>query len=68
MRSKIERSRKNIKGGDKKVRARSGMLERDQRGALQDKPARSVELTDDEKLLVRDLHLLTMKPCCMQPM
>ncbi len=27
-----------------------------------DKPARSVELSDEEKLLIRDLHLLTMKP------
>ena len=27
-----------------------------------DKPARSMELTDDELLIVRDLHLLTLKP------
>ncbi len=27
-----------------------------------DKPARNVELSDEEKLLIRDLHLLTMKP------
>ena len=59
---KIERSRKNIKGGDKKVVAEVECLERIKEALYNDKPARSLELTDDEKLIVRDLHLLTMKP------
>lgn len=59
---RIERSRKNMKGGDKKYAAEVECLERIKEALYADKPARSVELNDEEKLLIRDLHLLTMKP------
>jgi len=59
---RIERARKNLKGGDKKVAQEVEVLERLKESLFNDKPARSMELTDDEKVLVRDLHLLTMKP------
>ena len=59
---KLERSRKNIKGGDKKVVAEVELLERLKETLYNDKPARSMEMTDEERLLVRDLHLITMKP------
>jgi GTP-binding protein YchF len=59
---KIERSRKNLKGGDKKVAEEVACLERVKEILYADKPARSIELTDEEALIVRDLHLLTMKP------
>lgn len=59
---KIDRSRKNMKGGDKKVAAEVECLEKLKEVLYQDKPARNIELSDDEKLLIRDLHLLTMKP------
>jgi len=59
---RIERSRKNLKSGDKKVAQEVELLERLKEALYNDMPARSVELTDDEKLLIRDLHLLTMKP------
>jgi ribosome-binding ATPase len=59
---RIERSRKNMKGGDKKYAAEVDCLERIKDALYADKPARSVELNDDEKLLIRDMHLLTMKP------
>ncbi|MUT65108.1 redox-regulated ATPase YchF [Paenibacillus sp. NEAU-GSW1] len=59
---KIERSRKNLKGGDKKIAQEVEVLERVKEALYNDKPARSLELSDDEKLLLRDLHLLTMKP------
>ncbi|MBH5320539.1 redox-regulated ATPase YchF [Paenibacillus sp. GSMTC-2017] len=59
---KIERSRKNLKGGDKKVAQEVELLERIKESLYNDMPVRSMELTEDEKLLVRDLHLLTMKP------
>ncbi|HEY0828254.1 MAG TPA: redox-regulated ATPase YchF [Bacilli bacterium] len=59
---KIERSRKNLKGGDKKVAVEVECLERIKEALYLDKPARSVELNEEERLLVRDLHLLTMKP------
>ncbi|UJF33293.1 redox-regulated ATPase YchF [Paenibacillus hexagrammi] len=59
---KLERSRKNLKGGDKKVAAEVEVLERIKETLYEDKPARSMDLSDDDKLIVRDLHLLTMKP------
>jgi ribosome-binding ATPase len=59
---KIERSRKNLKGGDRKVVAEVECLERIKEALYADKPARSLDLSDEEKLIVRDLHLLTMKP------
>ncbi|TYP75623.1 redox-regulated ATPase YchF [Paenibacillus methanolicus] len=59
---RIERSRKNLKGGDKKYAQEVEVLERIKEALYNDQPARSVELTDDEKQLVRELHLLTMKP------
>ncbi|WP_123042324.1 redox-regulated ATPase YchF [Cohnella candidum] len=59
---RIERSRKNMKGGDKKYAQEVEVLERIHQALLAEKPARSVELTDEEKQIVRDLHLLTIKP------
>ncbi|CAM3458277.1 redox-regulated ATPase YchF [Marinicrinis lubricantis] len=59
---RIDRSRKNMKGGDKKYAQEVECLEKVKATLYEDKPARSLDLTDDEKLLIRDLHLLTMKP------
>lgn len=59
---RIDRSRKNMKSGDKKYAQEVETLERIKETLYADKPARSLELSDEEKLLVRDLHLLTMKP------
>ncbi|WEK53991.1 MAG: redox-regulated ATPase YchF [Candidatus Cohnella colombiensis] len=59
---KMDRSRKGLKGGDKKIAQELEVLERLHEALHAEKPARSVELTAEEKLLVRDLHLLTMKP------
>jgi GTP-binding protein YchF len=59
---RIDRSRKNIKGGDKKYALEVDCLERIKDALYDDKPARSLELSEDEVLIVRDLHLLTMKP------
>lgn len=59
---RIERSRKNMKGGNKQYAAEVDCLERIKEALYSDKPARAVELSDEERLLVRDLHLLTMKP------
>ncbi|TLS50503.1 redox-regulated ATPase YchF [Paenibacillus antri] len=59
---RLERSRKNMKGGDKKVLAEVELLERLKETLYNDKPARSMEMTDEDRLLVRDLHLITMKP------
>lgn len=59
---RIDRSRKNMKSGDKKYAQEVEVLERVKEALYNDKPARSVELSDEEKLLIRDLHLLTIKP------
>ncbi|MEK5167117.1 redox-regulated ATPase YchF [Paenibacillus sp. FSL R5-0527] len=59
---RIERARKNMKGGNKQYAQEVEVLERIKEALYNDQPARSVELTDEEKLLVRDLHLLTVKP------
>lgn len=59
---RIERSKKNMKGGNKQYAAEVEVLEKVKEALYNDMPARSVELTDDEKVVLRDLHLLTMKP------
>lgn len=59
---RIDRSRKNMKGGDKKYAQEVELLERVKEALYEDKPVRSLELTEDERLLIRDLHLLTIKP------
>lgn len=59
---RIERSRKNMKGGNKQYTQEVEVLERIKESLYADKPARSLELSDEERLIVRDLHLLTMKP------
>lgn len=59
---RLERSRKNMKGGDKKVAVEVECLERVREALYNDQPVRSVDLSDEERLMLRDLHLLTMKP------
>jgi GTP-binding protein YchF len=59
---RMDRTRKGLKGGDKKVAEELEVLERLHAALTAEKAARSVELSAEEKHLVRDLHLLTMKP------
>ncbi|MGG1879588.1 redox-regulated ATPase YchF [Paenibacillus cisolokensis] len=59
---RIDRTKKNMKGGNKQFAQELELLERLKEALYNDQPARSVELTDEEKLVVRDLHLLTLKP------
>ncbi|MWV46547.1 redox-regulated ATPase YchF [Paenibacillus sp. HJL G12] len=59
---RIDRSRKNMKGGNKQYEQEVAVLEKVKEALYNDQPARSVELSDDEKAIVRDLHLLTLKP------
>lgn len=58
---RLDRSRKSLKGGDKKIVAEVEFLERIKEALYNDQPARSVEVSEEEALLIRDLHLLTMK-------
>ncbi|GAX89117.1 redox-regulated ATPase YchF [Effusibacillus lacus] len=59
---RMERARKGLKGGDKKAQQEVNLLERLKSAFENGKPARSVEMDDEERLLIRDLHLLTIKP------
>ncbi len=58
----ITRQAKVAKSGDKEARARLAVLEplRDHLDA--GKPARTLQLDDGQRALLRDLHLLTIKP------
>lgn len=59
---RLDRSRKNMKSGDKKYAQEVECLDRLKDALYEDIPARKVELSDEEKLIIRDLHLLTSKP------
>ncbi|GGJ01744.1 redox-regulated ATPase YchF [Paenibacillus hunanensis] len=59
---RIDRAKKNMKGGNKQYAQEIEILERVKETLYNDMPARSIELTEDERLIIRDLHLLTMKP------
>lgn len=53
---------KLLKSGSKEAKAESEILERVKTALDAAKPARSLELTDDELFLIRDANLLTLKP------
>jgi GTP-binding protein YchF len=57
----LQKAEKLVKTGDKKVLARRDMLERVRAQLDQALPVRSMTLSDDELLELRDLHLLTVK-------
>lgn len=59
---RLERARKMVKSGDKKAKAEVDLLARIQETLGEALPARRVEMTKEEELLVRDLNLLTLKP------
>jgi GTP-binding protein YchF len=59
---RLDKSRKNLKGGDKKVAQEVECLEKVKAALYEDQPARTLDLTEDELSIVKTLHLLTMKP------
>lgn len=59
---RLDRTRKNLKTGDKKYQLEAAALERVMTAFEDGKPARVVELSDEEQDVLRDLHLLTSKP------
>lgn len=59
---RLDRARKNMKSGEKKFAVEAGALERIKEALYNDTPARRVVLNEDERIQLRDLHLLTMKP------
>ena len=58
---RLERAKKNLKA-DKKYQEEIDVLEKIKKVLEEGKAARTVELTDEEKELIRDAFLLTMKP------
>ena len=59
---RLDRARKNLKSGDKRYAIELAALERLNAALSDGKPARSVQLNDEEDALLRDMHLLTTKP------
>jgi ribosome-binding ATPase len=57
-----ERAQKNAKGGDKAARAEIEVIDKLLANLSDGKPARTVELGDDERSVARGLFLLTTKP------
>ena len=58
----LDRVTRQAKTGDKKVLARKTLLERVRDHLDSGKPMRAMELSDDEKLDLRDFQFLTIKP------
>ncbi|HEY2347051.1 MAG TPA: redox-regulated ATPase YchF [Xanthomonadaceae bacterium] len=58
----LNKAERSAKAGDKEAIAKKDVLTRLRDGLDQAKPARALGLSDDDKLLVRDLFLLTIKP------
>ncbi len=59
---RIDRTMKMMKSGDKKYMAELELWKRFKAALEEGKSARSVEITDDEAEIVKELALLTMKP------
>jgi GTP-binding protein YchF len=58
----IERTEKRLKANEKDARARMSVLERLRSCLDEGHRARNVELTEEERQLIGDLHLITTKP------
>jgi ribosome-binding ATPase len=59
---RVDRLGRKVKSGDKEAKLEYDILVKVKDALENEKPARSVEFTDDEKAIVRDMHLLTTKP------
>ncbi len=59
---RIDKARKMSKSGDKKFLAEIEVLEKIKETLESGKSARTIEFTDEEKELIRDVDMLTIKP------
>jgi ribosome-binding ATPase len=59
---RLERVRKSARGGDKEAVAEVGLLERLVATLGEGQPARAVEMSDEERKLMKGFNLLTSKP------
>jgi len=62
MEKALDRAARAAKVGDKKALGRKQLLERIQAQLDQGKPVRGLDLSEDERAELYDLHLLTVKP------
>src|SRR5690606_11421083 len=58
----LQRAERSAKTGDKDARARVEVLARVRAGLDEGRPARALGLSEDDRAVVRDLFLLTLKP------
>ncbi len=58
----VERAAKVAKTGEKAAKARHELLQKLEAHLDQGKPARSLELSKEDRLALREFHLITMKP------
>ncbi len=58
---RLERAKKSLKA-DKKFQIEVDLLEKIKKNLEEGKPARSIELNEEEKEIIKDSFLLTMKP------
>ena len=58
----LQRAERSAKTGDKDAKVRADVLTRVRDGLNEGKPARALELSEDDRLALRDLFLLTLKP------
>jgi ribosome-binding ATPase len=59
---RVERLGRKVKSGDKEAKAEYDILVRLKEALENEKPARSLDLSEDEQKLVKHFHLLTAKP------
>ncbi len=59
---RIDKAKKQAKSGEAKLKNELKELEGILEGLSQEKPARALELTDEQKLLCEEMFLLTIKP------
>ncbi|HEX5520406.1 MAG TPA: redox-regulated ATPase YchF [Longimicrobiaceae bacterium] len=59
---RLERVRKLARGGDKDAQTELGLLERLNAALAEGKMARTVEVSDEERRILKSLNLLTTKP------
>lgn len=62
MEKRVEKTTKLLRGGDKSQAELLEVYTKIYDCLAAEKPARSIDFTDDEKLLLRDLQLITLKP------
>lgn len=59
---RLERVKKNLKSGEKRAKLEHDLLLRLQEALEQEKPARSVDVEEEEEKILKEFHLLTTKP------